>query len=73
MDDFEEGNAALDKLKEMGIEGALYEHQAAFTVQEQSKALTGVSGEKTKNLFLKVHEKRARLSLCFPETELVVC
>lgn len=54
LEEFEAGNAALDKLKELGIEGALYEHQAAMTVQEQGKALGSVAGEKTKNLFLKV-------------------
>lgn len=54
LDAFEEGNKALDKLKELGVEGALYEHQAAMTVQEQLKALGGVTGDKTKNLFLKV-------------------
>lgn len=55
LDAFEEGNKALDKLKELGIEGALFEHQAAMTVPEQLKALGGVAGDKTKNLFLKVH------------------
>lgn len=54
MDAFEEGNKALDKLKELEIEGALFEHQAAMTVQEQLKALGSVTGVKTKNLFLKV-------------------
>eukprot|EP00904_Undaria_pinnatifida_P012991 jgi/Undpi1/8822/HiC_scaffold_25.g11284.m1 len=61
LEEFEAGNAALDKLKELGIEGALYEHQAAMTVQEQGKALGSVAGEKTKNLFLK--DKKAGLFL----------
>lgn len=54
LDAFEEGNKALDKLTELGIGGALFEHQLAMTVQEQLKALGSVTGEKTKNLFLKV-------------------
>lgn len=54
LEEFEEGNAALDKLREMGIDGALYEHGAAMTVEEQAKALGSVAGDKTKNLFLKV-------------------
>ncbi|CAM9130129.1 unnamed protein product [Scytosiphon promiscuus] len=61
LDAFEEGNKALDKLKELGIEGALFEHQAAMTVPEQLKALGGVTGDKTKNLFLK--DKKAGLFL----------
>lgn len=60
LDAFEEGNKALDKLKELGIEGALYEHQAALTVQEQLKALGSVTGLKTKNLFLKVRTFSSR-------------
>lgn len=56
LDAFEEGNKALDRLKELGIGGALFEHQAAKTVQEQLNALAGVTGEKTKNLFLKARK-----------------
>lgn len=54
LDGFEEGNKSLDKLKELGIEGALFEHHKAMTVPEQELALRGVTGDKTKNLFLKV-------------------
>eukprot|EP00752_Nemacystus_decipiens_P005650 g5113.t1 len=61
LDAFEEGNKATDKLKELGIEGALFEHQLAMTVQEQAKALGSITGEKTKNLFLK--DKKAGLFL----------
>ncbi|CAN0010404.1 unnamed protein product [Pylaiella littoralis] len=61
LDAFEDGNKALDKLKELEIEGALFEHQAATTVQEQLKALGSVTGVKTKNLFLK--DKKAGLFL----------
>ncbi|CAN0292918.1 unnamed protein product, partial [Ectocarpus sp. 13 AM-2016] len=45
-------NKSLDKLKELGIEGALFEHHKAMTVPEQEMALRGVTGDKTKNLFL---------------------
>ncbi|CAB1108774.1 unnamed protein product [Ectocarpus sp. CCAP 1310/34] len=61
LDGFEEGNKSLDKLKELGIEGALFEHHKAMTVPEQEMALRGVTGDKTKNLFLK--DKKAGLIL----------
>lgn len=54
---FDEGNAALEKMKELGIEGALYEHQTARTVEEQGKALGSVAGVKTKNLFMKARPR----------------
>lgn len=54
MPEFDKDNAALDKLKELGLEAVLYEHAAAFTVEEQAKALGNLPGEKTKNLFFKV-------------------
>lgn len=60
LDAFEDGNKALDKLKELEIGGALFEHQAATTVQEQLKALGSVTGVKTKNLFLKVRDEEQR-------------
>lgn len=56
LDEFEPDNAALDKLTELGIKGQLYEHQAAFTVEEQGAALAGLAGDKTKNLFLRVSQ-----------------
>lgn len=61
---FEENNKALDKLKELGIEGSLFEHQTAMTVQEQLKALGSVTGEKTKNLFLKAREGDSDSNCC---------
>lgn len=57
MKEWDEGNASLDKIKELGVEAALYEHLAAFTVEEQAKALGSLSGEKTKNLFLRVSHR----------------
>ena len=54
MKGFEVGNKALDKLTILGLGGTLFEHEAATTVEEQQKALAGLEGVKTKNLFLKV-------------------
>lgn len=54
MAEFDQGNAALDKIKELRIEAMLYEHVAAFTVEEQGVALGSLAGVKTKNLFFKV-------------------
>lgn len=54
MAEFDKDNAALDKVKELGIDGVLFEHSVAMTVEEQGKALCDVVGVKTKNLFLKV-------------------
>lgn len=56
MSKFDEDNAALDKIEELGIAASLYEHVAAFTVEEQAAALGSLSGVKTKNLFFKVLE-----------------
>lgn len=50
----EKGNKALDKLSELGIGGVLFAHDVAMTVEEQGKALDGLEGVKTKNLFLRV-------------------
>ncbi|CAM9392531.1 unnamed protein product [Ascophyllum nodosum] len=61
MKGFEVGNKALDKLTILGLGGTLFEHEAATTVEEQQKALAGLEGVKTKNLFLK--DKKAGLFL----------
>ncbi|CAM9378819.1 unnamed protein product [Choristocarpus tenellus] len=49
-----EDNAALSKLKELGVETVTWAHAAAQTVDEQMKVIGGLEGEKTKNLFLRV-------------------
>lgn len=73
LDGFEDGNKALDKLKELGIGGALFEHQAAMTVQEQLKALGSVAGVRTKNLFLKVRDEEKELLRQAPPSAMGAC
>lgn len=63
LEGFEKGNKALDKLSELGIGGVLFAHDVAMTVEEQGKALDGLEGVKTKNLFLRVRCNQGK-SLC---------
>lgn len=63
LEGFEKGNKALDKLSELGIGGVLFAHDVALTVEEQAKALDGLEGVKTKNLFLRVRCNQGE-SLC---------
>jgi len=47
------GNAAIDKLNELGISNMTYAHEAAMTVEEQLEKISSLDGAKTKNLFLR--------------------
>jgi prolyl-tRNA synthetase len=50
----ESDNAAVQKLKSLGLQQTTYAHEAAFTVAEQAAHLEGViEGNLTKNLFLR--------------------
>ena len=43
--------AVLEKLAALGLEQSTTEHDAAFTVEEQTKAIGHLRGSMTKNLF----------------------